>query len=217
MKSKWIVTSLVLTAAFVLATRQAVSDDKKPAAPDDAAMKAMMEGMQKWLASIKPGAAHEKLEPNVGTWDVTFRMWMDPSAPPMETKGTTTVKWILDKRFLLEEYKGEMLMPDETGGMKKVPYEGMGTLGYDNYRNMYTGTWMSNLQTNILTMTGSFDQSGKVLRMFGEMDEPMLNITGRMVKYMTTYKDNDTRVFECFDLHPSDTYKVFEIVYKRKK
>lgn len=214
------VIAVVLCAVFALVTAQAWSDDKpdaKAAADQEKMRKMMEEGMQRWMDSIKPSEHHDKLEANVGTWEATFRMWMDPSAPPMETKGISEVKWILGKRFLLEEYKGEMLMPDEKGGMTKVPYEGMGTLGYDNYRNMYTGTWISNLQTNLLTMVGSFDQSGRVLRMFGEMDEPMLNVTGRMVKYQTTIKDKDTRIFECFDLHPSDNYKVFEIEYKRKK
>ncbi len=49
-----------------------------------------------------------------------------------------------------------MMMPDlKTGGMKKAPYEGIGFVGYDNYRNMYTGSWRSNLDTNVISHTGS--------------------------------------------------------------
>lgn len=216
MRQRWSVLSVFLCAVLALVTAQAWSEDK-PAAPDAEQMKQMMEGMKRWLATIKPGKHHELLDAHVGTWETSFRVWMDPSAPPVETKGVTQMKWILGKRFILQEYKGEMLMPDETGQMKSVPYEGMGTLGYDNYRNLYVGTWISNLQTNLLTMSGSMDPSGKALRMFGEMDEPMLNVIGRTVKYVTTMKDKDTLIFECFDLHASDTYKVFEIEYKRKK
>lgn len=218
MKTKLCMFTVIVASAVALFSQSAVSEDKPGGAPDPEMMKQMMEGMKRWIETTKPGKHHQVLESHVGTWDVTFRMWMDPSAPPMETKGVSEVKWIMGKRFVLEDYKGEMLMPDETGmQMKKVPYEGMGTLGYDVYRNMYTGTWLSNIQTNVLTMNGSMEPGSKVLRMFGEMDEPMLNVIGRTVKYVTTIKDKDTRIFECFDLHASDAYRVFEIEYKRKK
>lgn len=218
MKTQFCMFTVIVASAVALFSQSAASEDKPGGGQDPEMMKQMMEGMKRWIETTKPGKHHKVLDSHAGTWDVTFRMWMDPSAPPMETKGVSEVKWIMGKRFLLEEYKGEMLMPDETGmQMKKVPYEGMGTLGYDVYRNMYTGTWLSNLQTNVLTMNGSMEPGSKVLRMFGEMDEPMLNVIGRTVKYVTTIKDKDTRMFECFDLHASDTHRVFEIEYKRKK
>ena len=213
----YLLATLILAATLAVFGRTAFSDDKpeQQATPDQ--MQAMMEAMQKWIETTKPGQPHKALDSHVGTWATTCRMSRGPGMPPIETRGVSEVKWIMGKRFLLEEHKGEMPMPDEKGGFKNVPYEGMGTMGYDVYRNMYTGTWLSNLQTNILTMSGSMDPSGKFLRMFGEMDEPMLNVTGRMVKYVTKIKDQDTRIFECYDLHPSDNYKVFEIEYKRKK
>lgn len=218
MKTKLCLFTVILAAAMLFVGQQsAVSEDKPGSAPDADMMKQMMEGMKRWIETTKPSKHHEALEPFVGTWETTFRMSMGPGTPTMETKGVSQVKWIMGKRFLLEEHKGEMPMPDDKGGMVNVPYEGMGTTGYDVYRNMYTGTWLSNLQTNVLTMNGSMQPGSNVIRMFGEMDEPMLNVTGRMVKYVSKIKDKDTRVFECYDLHAADDYKVFEIEYKRKK
>ena len=47
--------------------------------------------------------------------------------------------------------------------------------------------------------------------------EPMLKVVGRTVKYIATIKSPDQYVFEVIDLHASDNYKVFEIVYDRVK
>ena len=221
MSAKWLFATVVLCAATFLVSSQAMSDDKKDAPPhgmDADQMKAMMEGMQKWMASMKPGKHHQALEHFVGTWETTTKVWMGgPGSPPSETKGTSTVKWVLGKRFLMEEHKGQMPMPDATGQVQLMPYEGIGMSGYDNHRNMDQSSWTSNMQTNMLTMTGSADPSGKVFRFFGEMDEAMLGVIGRTVKYVTTIQNDDTHVFEIFDLHASDNYKVIEIVYKRKK
>lgn len=221
MSTKWRCAVVFLCAALFLASSRALSDDKKgqpPGGMDADQMKAMMEGMQKWMDSMKPGKQHQALEHFVGTWETTMKIWMGgPGTPPSETKGITTVKWVLGKRFLMEEHKGQMPLPDMTGQMQLQPYEGIGMTGYDKHRNMYQSSWTSNMQTNMLTMTGSADPSGKVFRYYGEMDEAMLNVIGRTVKYVTTIQDENTHVFEIFDLHAGDNYKVIEITYKRKK
>ena len=83
--------------------------------------------------------------------------------------------------------------------------------------NMYVGCWADNMGTQMLTMKGMADPSGKVFTYFGEMDEPMLKVIGRTVKYVTRIVDKDTQVFEIFDLHAGPDYKVVEVTYKRKK
>ena len=178
-----------------------------------------VEGLRKWLATINPSKHHEKLEHFVGKWDVVFRVYMGgPGSPPIENGGTSEITWVLGKRYIMEQYKGTTLMPDmKTGAMKKVPYEGIGFQGYANYRNMYTGTWMSNLATNILSHTGSVDPSGKVFRSYGKMDEPMLNVIGRTVKYETKIIDENKHTMKIFDLHAGDDYLVIELIYTRKK
>ena len=71
--------------------------------------------------------------------------------------------------------------------------------------------------TQLLTMRGSADPTGKVLTAYGEMDEPMLGVIGRTVKYVTRVIDQDHRFFEIYDLHASDDYKVVEIEYTRRR
>ena len=53
--------------------------------------------------------------------------------------------------------------------------------------------------------------------LYGEMDEVMLGVVGRTVKYVTRIVDADKHVFEIIDLHAGDGYKVVEITYTRKK
>jgi hypothetical protein len=173
-----------------------------PKPPSAEEMKAMMEGMQKWMDSIQPGKHHELLDQFTGTWETVMKMWMaGPQSPPSETKGVSEIKWVLGKRFLMEEHKGEVLMPDASGAVKPIPYEGIGMMGYDKTRNLYVGTWASSAGTNLLHM----------------MDEPMLDVYGRTVKYVKEVISKDKQVFSIYDLHASDDYKVVEIVYTRKK
>ncbi len=201
-----IVKTSVLCGLLIVmlgAASAAIAQDKKMSEQDMAA------AMQEYMKIAAPGEHHKHLEFFVGKWNTTTRMWMaGPESAPSETKGNSEVKWVLDGRFLMEEHNGQMM------GM---PYHGMGLMGYDNYRNMYTSVWVSNMGTNVTTMTGQRDPSGKVFTYYGEMDEPMLKITGRTIKYIATIKGPDQYLFEVIDLHASDNYKVFEILYDRVK
>lgn len=226
MNRRFVFAIAAVCAATVVVAASAWSfqeEPKKPAGqqpqmPDDEQMKAMMEGMQKWMASMKPSKHHAKLDQFVGTWDTVMRMYMGgPGAPPAEAKGTSEMKWVLGKRFLLHEHKGEALMPDMTGAMKPMPFEGTGLTGYDNLRNMYVANWADTMSTQMLVMKGAADPEGKVFTYYGEMDEPMLNVVGRYVKYVTRVVNEDKFVFEIYDLHAGDGYKAVDITYTRKK
>ncbi len=225
MKHKTMIAIVALFGGLVFFTGRAASQDEpgaqaggqQPSPEQMKAMKAMQEGMKKWKAAMRPGEHHKLLEPFVGSWNTTTKLWWGgPGSPPVETKGRSDVKWVLGKRFLMEEHHGEMPMPDETGAMKNVPYEGIGMTGYNKHRNVFESSWSSNMGTEMLTMRGGVDPSGKVFRSYGQMDEPMLDIIGRTVKYVTTIINDDKHVFEIIDLHASDDYKVIEITYTRK-
>jgi hypothetical protein len=143
---------------------------------------------------------------------------MGPAAPPTETHGTSEVKSVLGGRFVLQNDKSKFPMPDmQTGEMKMVPWEGMGLFGYDNYQKVYVGCWADDMGTQLLTMRGNMSQDGKTLTMYGEMDEPMLGIKGRLVRYVTEIINDDHHVFSVYDLHAGDNYKVVEVAYTRKK
>ena len=220
MRWNLIVVAAVAAGAAVYMAGNAVGqnsggDAQQPSADE---MKAMMDGMQKWMAGITPGKHHEPLNHFVGSWETVTKMWWQgPGSDPIVTKGASEAKWVLGGRWVMHEHKGKMMMPDMTGSMKEIDYEGLGLMGYNNERNMYEQIWVSSAQTNMLTMKGAVDPSGKVFTLYGEMDEVMLGVVGRTVKYVTRIVDPDKHVFEIIDLHAGDGYKVVEITYTRRK
>lgn len=174
--------------------------------PDPAKMAEMM---AKWQKTTTPGEHHRALEAFVGEWNTAIKVWMGgPGTPPAESTGTSSVKWVLGGRYVQEMFSGTMM---------GQPSEGIGYTGYDNYKNMYVFTWMGNQSTEMLTGMGMADPSKKVFTFYGQMDEAMLDVFGRTVKYVTKIINEDKHVFQIIDLHAGDDYKVIEIVYTRKR
>lgn len=179
----------------------------------------MQQMMDQWMALMTPAEHHKLMEGSIGKWETETKMWWGgPGSEPMVTKGRAERTWILGGRFVQERMFSEMQMPDmATGAMNTVPWEGMGIFGFDNYRKLYVGCWVDTMGTQMITMKGTVDPSGKVFTYYGEMDEPALGVIGRTVKYETRVMDDDHAVFSIYDLHAGADYKVVEVAYARQK
>lgn len=213
MKIRQFAAGCALGAAVALVATQAISQDHgQEPSPEQ-----MQEMMAEYMQLLEPGPAHRLLDKSIGTFDVAMKMWWGgPGAEPVETSGTATRKWILDKHYVMEEMKADMMMPDPaTGDMTAVPWNGMGLTGYDNFRNMYTSVWADSMSTAMSMSRGSASPDGTTFTYYGELDEPMLGVIGRTIKMVITQKSSDRAVFEMFDLHAGSDYKVMEIVYTR--
>ena len=213
---------MMIGAVFLVAcSAQLRAEENAPASPQPMQQPSpaqMQEMMAKWLATVEPGPNHARLEPFVGQWTLEMKTWMGgPNSQPTVTQGQADIKWILGKRYVQEDSTFEAMRPDKTGQMKPVTLQGLGITGYDNYRNTYNTTWFSSESTQCLTFTGVCDPSGKTFRYYGEMDEPMLDVTGRMIKAVQRIVSDDKIVFELYDLHAGDDYKVIEVTYTRKQ
>jgi len=205
MTRRLVLAGAALFAVCVFMTGRAMSDDKHdPATPTPEEMAAMQ---AEWAKLAAPGEHHKHLDYFVGKWRTKTKMWMGgPGSQAVESDGTSEVEWVLGGRYLLDRHQGSLM---------GQPYEGMGLTGYDNYRNMYTGSWLSNMSTNMLIMTGTRHPQTGVFTYYGEMDEPGIKVIGRTVKYVTRIIDRNQYVFEIIDLHAGDDYKVIEITYTR--
>jgi hypothetical protein len=190
---------VLLTSAF--GVQEAKKAATQPAMDEKAAMELMMK-----LAT--PGEAHKKLDVLVGTWSAKNSMWMDPSKPPTVTEGASEHKWVLGGRFLEQRFEGNFM------GM---PFSGLGYTGYDNYKKKYVGVWMDTAGTAIMSTTGSFDPSGKVLNSSARMDD---FTTGKVItvrEKMTIVNPDQIRL-DMFGPGPDGKeYRMMEIVYLRKK
>jgi len=197
---------VVLIGMAVLAAGQGADQKPEGQQQPDPAEQARM--MAEWMKLATPGEHHKHLEYFVGKWKSKTKVWMGgPGTPAMESEGTSEVTWVLGGRFIMDQYKGTFM---------GQPQEGIALTGYDNFRNMYKTTFVSNMGTEMLTMTGMRHPKTGVFTFYGQMDEPMLKVTGRTVKYTYRIVDPDNYVFSIIDLHAGDDYKVVEVTYARE-
>ena len=199
MKTRILVSGFVLGALTALLGGHALSQD--PGQMDQAELQRMMQLGQE-LAT--PGEAHKRLDYFTGDWDFSTSMMGMPSEP-----GSQTIKWILGGRYLQSNVNGTLM---------GQPFEGLGLLGYDNYKKKYTYVWCASNSTTLLTSEGLADQTGKVITLFGTMDEWMDGTHDKAVKYIYRIIDEDTYEFEVHDMGivPGET-KVITMRSTRKK
>ena len=208
-KKSWF--ALIVVGICVGAASHVLSQDKGEKAQEGIpAMSAEeLAHMQEYMKLMQPGEAHKVLLNYVGVWDTVSKVWMGgPGTDAMESAGISTFTSVLGGNWVKEEH---------TGSMMGMPYLGLGMMGYDNYKNLYVGTWFSNMGTEMLQMAGSRNPKTGVVTMYGTMDEPQLNVHGRTVKYVVTPTGDDHFTFAIIDLHAGDDYKVIELSYTRRK
>jgi len=176
---------------------------KQPSSED------MQKGMAMWMELGQPSIYHKRLEYFVGDWDTTTKMWMGgPGSPAQESSGTAEYTWMMEGRWLAEKFHGNMM------GMA---FEGFMLLGYDNYRREYVSIWVDGMSSSMSFASGRLDQTGKIITVFGDMDEPMTGELGKVTKMVRRIVDDNTFVFEIHDLAiGGDNTMVMEITYKRK-
>lgn len=165
-------------------------------------------GMQAWMESTKPGRFHEFLGRFVGEWETQYEMFMGPGAPPMTSKGEATIRWQLPGRWAAEtntmEFMGQRV-------------ESFVLMGYDNVKRQFVGSVVDTMSTEMRTFRGGLSPDGKVLTMFGEMDEPITGEHAKMVRYQTTIHDEDHFTIEVSEILYGEAWAAVRVKYVRKK
>ncbi len=232
----WIVSGCALLAALGLAV-QSFSQEKpkggKPAAPEKnappqpekkpggqapttaPATPSMEEMMAKYKELNALGPQHKDMAKAVGKYDTLSRMWMAPGAPTIESKGTAEFELVLDGRYLRQKYH----CPGMDMGMgKPEPFEGMGLEGYDNFRKQYVSTWVDSMSTGIMYMTGTPDETGKIITYTGKTDDPVTGQKDKPFRMVLRKITDDKVIFEAYDRTPEgQEFKTMEIEYTRQK
>lgn len=202
MKARGIAMLCLLTLVGVVAPVLAQNEKAEGKPPGEAEMMAAM------MKAAQPGEQHKHLARMAGDWEYTSKMWMAPGQPPEESKGTMHGEAVMGGRYVQHHWKGSM------AGM---PFEGLGTEGYDNTTKQFISSWIDNMGTGIMFSKGSCDAAGKVCTMTGDMPDPMGG--GNMsTKMVITWSDNDHFKNEMFMKDPSGgEMKMMEISASRKK
>ena len=165
------------------------------------------EMLAKTLDAAEPGPEHERLQALIGDWKAETIAWRGSGAAAEQGKGTLSNFWMLDGRFVGQEYKSRAQRPK---------YQGLGGLGYDNIRKLYTSVWLDTTSTSVYTATGSCDASGSLFTLEGVYQDP---VTGTPVRCrsITRIFNTNKYTFELFKEGPDrKVFKALEITYTRK-
>jgi hypothetical protein len=201
---KRILKATAMTAALalglvVLAGLTRAQDAKSIPSPED---------LLKILAENgKPGAEHQRLQPFVGDWNLTVRLWTDASQPPAELTGTVERKWIMGGRFIQESVKGEC---------HGKTFEGLGLLGYDSAQKKFTAVRVCGLCGTMSHDLVTCDDSGTK---FVCAKEECCPLTGQKVQGRDEIlvENNDRIVTNIYKTIQGKEAKVMEFVSIRKK
>jgi hypothetical protein len=194
--------TVVLAVILAVPAGRARGEDAKVPPSPEALLKALAE-------AGKPGAEHQKLQPLVGDWTFTLKVWTNPSQSPAELKGTVERKWIMGGRFVQETVRGECSKSGKT-------FEGLGLLGYDRAQKKFTSVRACGLcgttSSGLLTCNSSADR-------FECVKEECCPLTGQKVKGRDEIliESKDRIVTNIYRTLAGKEVKVMEIVAIRKK
>ncbi len=189
-----------LCAALVAFAATSCSSTKSATPVNAAEMQA------KFTAYATPSAGHKALEQKIGKWKLAVTMFMAPGTPPIQSTGTSEVKWILDGRYVEDVTEGEAM---------GQPFHGKGLVGYDNLKKKYVSTWIDTMSTGVMTGEGAYDAAKKTWTYTTSIPDVMAGeyTKGRSIE---RFVDNDHWVMQSFTPDPNgDEFLSMEIHYTR--
>lgn len=161
--------------------------------------------MKPWIDYMTPGDAQKMMAKSAGEWKAQVTDYSDPSQPPKTSTAAVHNEMIMGGRYLTTHYNGNMM------GM---PFEGLGTIAYDNGTKMYNSTWIDNMGTGILTMQGAASADGKSIEFKGGGYDPM---QGKMVpmRQVNTFMDDSHQKIEIYQTANGKETKMIDITLSR--
>jgi hypothetical protein len=164
------------------------------------------EMMKRMEAAATPGPGHKALDALVGEWKAEVKCWHEPGGAAEVSHGTAKTRWILNGRYLEEEFQGEMM---------GRPFTGKSLVGYDNVRERFNMVWISDMQTSMFITEGKGEDGNKLITLEGKADCPATNQRDVPMKSVYRVVGRDKHLFEMYD--GSKGYaKTMEITYTRK-
>lgn len=165
--------------------------------------------MKNWTEYMTPTDMHKMISSWDGKWNTEINSWMSPDAPPMKSEGKTINKMVLGGRYQESIH---------TSNMMGMPFEGHGTLGYDNAKKVFESTWIDNVGTGVIKMTGAWDAASKSVTLKGMSIDPT---TGKEFEMKEVFKviDENTHLMEMYGPSSKDgkEMKMMEMKFTRVK
>ncbi len=192
---------------LALAVAPGFAQEKGTAPAETAMTPEQQQAMEAFMKAMTPGDAHRHLASQAGDWDFVGKFWMEPGAPPQESKGHSSREMILGGRVLRESITSEMM------GM---PFQGLGMTGFDNVTGRFWSTWNDNMSTGVMTSEGTCDAAMTRCEYRGSYSDP---ISGeKKATRMVIEGAADREIFTGFETGPDGKeIQTMEMVYARKK
>lgn len=124
----------------------------------------------------KPTQEHNWLDQFIGEWKTESKATIAPDQPPMQCSGNLTSRKV-GGFWVLNEMKGEW---------SGEPMSGIQTIGYDDGKKKYVGTWVDSMTALMWQYEGNVDPSGKVLTL--DADGPNFMGGGKLTKFQDIYE-----------------------------
>lgn len=168
-------------------------------AQTDAEMKAMM-------AYATPGDMHAMLAKYTGSYTCTVTMWMEPGAAASVSNAEAKNEMILGGRYL---------QGTNSGSFNGMPFQGISITGYDNAKKLFVNTWIDNMGTGIMSLTGTWDAASNSIKFSGNMVDPG---TGKDIPVKETLKfvDDKTMVLAMYYNNAGKEFKTMEVKYVKQ-
>ncbi len=195
--------ALGLAVAGCAGTKAAPKEKAPPPPPTEAEQAAEMAA---WMKYMTPGEEHQRMAAEAGEWTAAGKMWMYPGADPVENTGEATISMLFGGRYQRMDFRGDFM---------GSPFEGIGTVAFDNASREYISTWIDSMSTGLSVMRGkALDKNRLELR--GTMVDPMGGTTPVREMFVRT---NDTMVMEmfCSGEKYGGEFKMMELTFTRKK
>lgn len=184
---------------ILLTVLLAVAQEKQPGAEQQKAMEAYMK-----MGAVNEN--HQFLKKYVGGWDCQIKGWMAPGQPPAISRGSFQGEMLLDGRFLLMNFKGEMF---------GRPFAGLQIIGFDNMQQKYITLWIDNMSTFFFMTAGT--RQDNVISESGLWPDPLTGAQAQ-VKARTAWISADEYVYEQFMVMPDNSeFKNMEMSCTRRK
>lgn len=201
------VYSLIAASLFVAAGSIAHAQEETPPAakaPSAEDIAAMMKRAQRFT---QPGKMHKVLQRFIGEWNTETRLVMGGKSLPAE-KGTAKTSWLMEGRWIKSEWSGPFL---------GKPMQGYSLMGYDNFKHSFVVSTVTSMDTAMNCAEGDLDPRGKVLLLYGTVDEYLTGEHDKMVKTVWRFVSEDKLVMEVHDLPIGErNTKVIEVTFTRK-